>query len=41
MVYGMISLIFPRLRFILQLGASLANLAGVHYLFSLVMTYRS
>jgi hypothetical protein len=41
MVYGLISLIFPRLRFILQLGAGLANLAGVPYLFSLVMSYRS
>ena len=40
MVYGLISLIFPRLRFVLQLGAGLANLAGVPYLFSLVMTYR-
>jgi hypothetical protein len=41
MVYGLISLIFPKLRFLLQLGAGLANLAGVPYLFSLVMTYRS
>jgi hypothetical protein len=41
MVYGLISLIFPKLRFILQMGAGLANLAGVPYLFSLVMTYRS
>jgi hypothetical protein len=41
MAYGLISLIFPRLRFILQLGAGLANLAGVPYLFSMVMTYRS
>lgn len=41
MVYGLISLIFPKLRFILQAGAGLANLAGVPYLFSLVMSYRS
>jgi hypothetical protein len=41
MVYGLISLLFPRLRFILQLGAGLANLAGVPYLFSLVMAMRS
>jgi hypothetical protein len=41
MIYGLISLLFPRLRFILQLGAGLANLAGVPYLFSLVMSYRS
>lgn len=41
MVYGLISLIFPRLRFVLKLGAGLANLAGVPYLFSLVMSYRS
>ncbi|MFZ2097904.1 MAG: hypothetical protein WAV05_14825 [Anaerolineales bacterium] len=41
MVYGMISLIFPRLRFILQLETGLVNLAGVPYLLSLVMTYRS
>ena len=41
MIYGMISLLFPKLRFVLQLGAGLANLAGVPYLFSLVMTYRS
>jgi len=40
MVYGLISLIFPRLRFILQLGAGMANLAGVPYLFSLVMSLR-
>jgi hypothetical protein len=40
MVYGLISLIFPRLRFVLQIGAGLANLAGVPYLFSLVMSYR-
>ncbi len=41
MVYGLISLLFPRLRFILQAGAGLANLAGVPYLFSLVMSLRS
>jgi len=41
MVYGLISLLFPRLRFVLQLGAGLANLAGVPYLFSLVMSYRN
>lgn len=41
MVYGMISLLFPRLRFVLQLGAGMASLAGVPYLFSLVMSYRS
>jgi hypothetical protein len=41
MVYGLISLLFPRLRFVLQLGAGLANLAGVPYLFSLVMARRS
>jgi hypothetical protein len=41
MVYGLISLLFPKLRFVLQLGAGLANLAGVPYLFSLVMTLRS
>ena len=41
MLFGMISLLFPKLRFVLQLGAGLANLAGVPYLFSLVMTYRS
>jgi hypothetical protein len=41
MVYGLISLIFPKLRFILQMGAGLATLAGVPYLFSLVMSYRS
>lgn len=41
MMYGLISLLFPRLRFILQLGAGLANLAGVPYLFSLVMSLRS
>ena len=41
MMYGLISLLFPRLRFVLQLGAGMANLAGVPYLFSLVMTYRS
>jgi hypothetical protein len=40
MVYGLISLLFPRMRFVLQLGAGLANLAGVPYLFSLVMSYR-
>ena len=40
MVYGLISLLFPRLRFVLQLGAGLANLAGVPYLFSLVMSAR-
>ena len=41
MVYGLISLLFPRLRIILQVGAGMANLAGVPYLFSLVMSYRS
>ena len=41
MMYGLISLIFPRLRFVLQLGAGMANLAGVPYLFSLVMSLRS
>lgn len=41
MVYGLISLLFPKLRFILQMGAGLANLAGVPYLFSLVMSMRS
>lgn len=41
MMYGLISLLFPRLRFVLQFGAGLANLAGVPYLFSLVMSMRS
>jgi hypothetical protein len=41
MLFGMISLLIPKLRFVLQFGAGLANLAGVPYLFSLVMTYRS
>jgi len=41
MMYGLISLIFPRLRFVLQMGAGLANLAGVPYLFSFVMSLRS
>ncbi len=41
MVYGLISPLFPKLRFVLQAGAGLANLAAVPYLFSLVMTYRS
>lgn len=41
MIYGMISLLFPRLRFVLQLGSGMANLAGVPYLFSLVMYTRN
>jgi hypothetical protein len=41
MVYGAISLLLPRLRFILWLGAGLANLAGIPYLISLVASYRS
>jgi len=41
MVYGLISLLFPRLRFVLQAGAGLANLAGVPYLFSFVLSLRS
>jgi hypothetical protein len=41
MVYGLISLLFPKLRFVLQAGAGLANLAGVPYLFSLVMSLRN
>ncbi len=40
MVYGLISLLFPKLRFILQTGAGMANLAAFPYLFSLAMTYR-
>ena len=41
MVYGMISLILPKLRFVMWLGAGLANLAGVPYLISLVMSYKN
>ncbi len=41
MVYGLISLLFPRLRFILQAGAGMANLAGISYLFSFIMSLRS
>jgi hypothetical protein len=41
MVYGLISLLFPRLRFVLQLGAGLANLAGVPYLVSFIMSLRN
>ncbi len=41
MVYGLISLVFPRLHFVLQLGAGLANLAGVPYLFSFIVSLRS
>ncbi len=40
MVYGLMSLLFPKLRFTLQFGSGIANLAGVSYLFSLVMSYR-
>ncbi len=41
MVYGLISLLFPRLRFVMQLGAGLFNLAGVPYLFSFIMSLRN
>jgi len=41
MVYGMISLLLPKLRFIMWLGAGLANLAGIPYLISLVMSYKN
>ncbi len=41
MVYGMISLLLPKLRFIMWLGAGLANLAGIPYLISLVMAYKN
>lgn len=41
MIYGMISLLFPKLRFVLQAGSGLANLASIPYLFSLVMSLRS
>jgi hypothetical protein len=40
-IYGVISLLVPSLRFTLHLGMGLANLAGVSYLFSLVMSYRA
>jgi hypothetical protein len=40
-VYGMISLLIPRLRFILVLGVYLANLAGVPYLFAVLTSWRS
>jgi hypothetical protein len=41
MVYGMISLILPRLRFVLVGGVYLANLAGVSYLFAVLTSWRS
>ncbi len=41
MVYGLISLVFPRLQFVLQLGAALFNLSGIPYLFSYIMSLRS
>lgn len=41
MVYGLISLLFPKLRFVFKVGAGMANMAGVPYLFSLVMSYRN
>ena len=40
-VYGMISLLIPRLRFILVFGVYLANLAGVPYLFAVLTSWRS
>jgi hypothetical protein len=40
-VYGMISLLIPRLRFVLVSGVYLANLAGVPYLFSVLTSFRS
>ena len=40
-VYGMIALLIPRLRFILAIGVYLANLAGVPYLFSVLTSFRS
>lgn len=40
-VYGMISLVYPRLRFVLVMGVYLANLAGVPYLFSVLTSFRS
>ena len=40
-VYGMISLLIPRLRFILAIGVYLANLAGVPYLFAVLTSMRS
>ncbi len=41
MMYGLISLLFPKLRFVLQLGAGMANLASVPYLFSFVTSLRT
>lgn len=41
MVYGMISLLLPKLRFVMWMGAWLANLAGIPYLISLVISYRN
>lgn len=41
MVYGLISLLFPKLRFVLQLGAGMANLASVPYLLSFVTSLRT
>ena len=40
-VYGMISLLIPRLRFILAAGVFLANLAGVPFLFAVLTSMRS
>jgi len=41
MVYGMMSLLLPRLRFVMWMGAGLANLAGIPYLISLVMSFKN
>ncbi len=40
-VYGLIALIFPALRFVLNLGTGLLNLAGIPYLLSAMLSLRS
>jgi hypothetical protein len=40
-IYGMISLLIPRLRFILASGVFITNLAGVPFLFAVLTSWRS